>query len=78
MTNRYHDENKKKVNTRGKIAADVEYKNNEQKVENLITERKKTTTLSVLDENFQNNHQIHAKGREQPVVEKKFSLFVNG
>ena len=39
ITNRYQDVNKNEVKFRGKIPVDIEYENNKQKMEILITER---------------------------------------
>ena len=45
MTNRYQDVNKNEVKFRGKIPVNIEYKNNKQKMEILITERTDITPL---------------------------------
>ena len=49
ITNRYQDVNKNEVNFRGKIPVDMEYENNKQKMEILITERTDITPLLGMD-----------------------------
>ena len=46
---RYQDENKNEVKFRGKTQADVEYENNKQKMQILITERNDITPLLGMD-----------------------------
>ena len=48
-TNRYQDVNKDKVKVRGKIPVNIEYENNKQKMEILITERTDITPLLGMD-----------------------------
>ena len=45
----YQDVNKKEVNFRGKIPVDIEYENNKQKMQLLITERNDITPLLGMD-----------------------------
>ena len=47
--NRYQDVNKNEVKFRGKIPVNIEYKNNNQKMEILITERADITPLLGMD-----------------------------
>ena len=49
ITNRYQDVNKNEVKFRGKIPVNVEYENNKQKMEILITERTDITPLLGMD-----------------------------
>ena len=49
ITNRYQDVNKNEVKFRGKIPVDMEYENNKQKMEILITERTDITPLLGMD-----------------------------
>ena len=49
VTNRYQDVNKNEVKLRGKIPVDIEYENNKQKMEILITERTDITPLLGMD-----------------------------
>ena len=49
ITNRYQDVNKNEVKFRGKIPVNTEYKNNKQKMENLITERTDIAPLLGMD-----------------------------
>ena len=49
VTNRYQDVNKNEVIFRGKIPAKIEYENNKQKMEILITERTDITPLLGMD-----------------------------
>ena len=49
ILNRYQDVNKNEVKLRGKISVNVEYENNKQKMEILITERTSTTPLLGMD-----------------------------
>ena len=49
MTNRYQDVNKNEVKFRGKIPVNIEYENNKQKMEILITERTDFTPLLGMD-----------------------------
>ena len=49
VTNRYQDVNKNEVNFRGKIPINIEYENNKQKMEILITERTDITPLLGMD-----------------------------
>ena len=49
ITNRYQDVNKNEVKFRGKIPVSVEYENNKQKMDNLITERTDMTPLLGMD-----------------------------
>ena len=49
VTNRYQDANKNDVKFRRKFLVDVEYENNKQKLDNLITERKDITPLLRMD-----------------------------
>ena len=49
ITNRYQDVNKNEVKFRGKIAVNIEYENNNQKMEILITERADITPLLGMD-----------------------------
>ena len=49
ITNRYQDVNKNKVKFRGKIPVNLEYENNKQKMEILITERTDITPLLGMD-----------------------------
>ena len=49
ITNRYQGVNKNGVNFRGKIPVDVEYENNKQKLDILITERTDITPLLGMD-----------------------------
>ena len=48
-TNRYQDVNKNEVKFRGKIPVNIEYENNKQKMEILITERTDITPLVGMD-----------------------------
>ena len=47
--NRYQDVNKNEVKFRGKIPVNIEYENNKQKMEILITERTDITPLLGMD-----------------------------
>ena len=49
VTNRYQDVNKNEVKFRGKIPVKIEYKNNKQKMEILMTERTDITPLLGMD-----------------------------
>ena len=49
VSNRYQDVNKNEVNFRGKIPVNIEYENNKQKMEILITERTDITLLLGMD-----------------------------
>ena len=49
ITNRYQDVNKNEVKFRGKIPVNIEYENNKQKMEFLITERTDITPLLGID-----------------------------
>ena len=49
VTNRYQDVNKNEVKFRGKIPVNIEYENNKQKMEILITERTGFTPLLGMD-----------------------------
>ena len=49
ITNRYQDVNKNEVKFRGKVPVDIEYENNKQKMEILITERTDITPLLGMD-----------------------------
>ena len=49
ITNTYQDVNKNAVTFRGKIPVDMEYENNKQKMETLITERTDITPLLGMD-----------------------------
>ena len=49
ITNRYQDVNKNEVKFRGKIPVNIEYENNKQKMEILITERTDITPLLGMD-----------------------------
>ena len=49
ITNRYQDVNKNKVKFQGKIPVNMEYENNNQKMEILITERADITPLLGMD-----------------------------
>ena len=49
FTNRYQDVNKNEVKLRGKITVNIEYENNKQKMEILITERTDITPLLGMD-----------------------------
>ena len=49
ITNRYQDVNKNEVQFWGKIPVNVEYENNKQKMEILITERTDSTPLLGVD-----------------------------
>ena len=49
VTNRYQDVNKNEVKFRGKIPVNIEYENNQQKMEILITERTDITPLLGMD-----------------------------
>ena len=49
IEHRYQDVNKNEVKFRGKIPADVEYENNKQKMQILITERNDNTPLLEMD-----------------------------
>ena len=49
IINRYQDVNKNEVKFRGKIPVNVEYENNKQKMETLITERTDMTPLLGMD-----------------------------
>ena len=49
ITNRYQDVNKNEVKFRGKITVNLEYENNKQKMEILITERTDITPLLEMD-----------------------------
>ena len=49
ITNRYQDVNKNEVKFRGKIPVNIEYENNNQKMEILITERADITPLLGMD-----------------------------
>ena len=49
VTNRYQDVNKNEVKFRGKIPVNIEYENNKQKMEILITERTDITPLLGMD-----------------------------
>ena len=49
ITNRYQDVNKNEVKFRGKIPVDMEYENNKQKMEILITEKTDITPLLGMD-----------------------------
>ena len=69
ITNRYQDVNKNEVKFRGKIPVNIEYENNKQKMEILITERTDITptTRNGLDEEIQTNNRKNTIGREQPI-----------
>ena len=49
ITNEYQDLNKNEVNFRGKIPVNLEYENNKQKIEILITERTDIPPLLGMD-----------------------------
>ena len=49
VTNRYQDVNTNEVKFRGKVPVNIEYENNKQKMEFLITERTDTTLLLGMD-----------------------------
>ena len=49
MTNRYQDVNKNEVKFQGKIPVNIEYENNKQNMEILITERTDITPLLGMD-----------------------------
>ena len=49
VTNRYQDVNTSEVKFRGKVPVNIEYENNKQKMEILITERTDTTLLLGMD-----------------------------
>ena len=49
VSNRYQDVNKNEVKVWGKIPVNIEYENNKQKLEILITERTDITPLSGMD-----------------------------
>ena len=49
ITNRCLDVNKNEVKFRGKVPVNIEYENNKQKMENLITERTDITPLLGMD-----------------------------
>ena len=49
VTNRYQDVNKNEVKFRGKVPVNIEYENNKQKMEILITERTDITPLLGMD-----------------------------
>ena len=49
ITNRYQNVNKNEVKFRGKIPVDIEYENNKQKMEILMTERTDITPLLGMD-----------------------------
>ena len=49
ITNRYQEVNKNEVKIRGKIPVNIEYENNNQKMEVLITERADVTPLLGMD-----------------------------
>ena len=49
IKHRYQDVNKNEVKFRGKIPVDIEYENNKQKMEILITEREDITPLLGMD-----------------------------
>ena len=49
VTNRYQEVNKNEVKFRGKIPVNVEYENNKQKMDILITERTDMTPLLGMD-----------------------------
>ena len=49
ITSRYQDVNKNEVKFRGKIPVNIDYENNKQKMELLITERTDITPLLVME-----------------------------
>ena len=49
ITNRYQDVNQNEVKFRGKIPVNLDYENNKQKMEILITERTDITPLLGMD-----------------------------
>ena len=49
LTNRYQDVNKNEAKFRGKVSVNIEYENNKQKMEILITERTDITPLLGMD-----------------------------
>ena len=69
VTNRYQDVNTNKMKVRGKTPVDVEYENNKQKMEKLITERTDITPLlgMELDEYIQIDNRKNTIGRKQPI-----------
>ena len=54
IKHRYQDVNKNEVKFRGKIPADVEYENNKQKIQILVTERNDITPLLGMDNQINN------------------------
>ena len=61
---RYQDVNKNEVKFRGKIPVDIEYENNKQKMQLLITERNDiTTTWNGLVKEIQINNRQYPIGR---------------
>ena len=64
VRHRYQDVNKNEVKFRGKIPVDIEYENNKQKMQLLITERNDiTTTWNGLVKEIQINNRQHPIGR---------------
>ena len=49
IKHRYQDVNKNEVKFRGQIPTDIEYENNKQKMQRLITKRNDITPLLVMD-----------------------------
>ena len=81
---RYQDVNKNEVKFRGKIAVDIEYENNKQKMQLLITERNDITPLLGMDwlkkfrltmENIRLDENRQSEKRQ--IVEKFPDLFRN-
>ena len=84
MKHRYQDVNKNEVKFRGKIPVDIEYENNKQKMQLLITERNDITPLLGMDwlkifrltiENTRLDE--NSQSEERQIVEKFPDLFRN-
>ena len=78
VTNRYQDVNKNEVKFRGKIPVNIEYENNKQKMEILITERTDITPLLGMDwmKTFKLTiGKIHLAENSQSEKERIFGIF---
>ena len=78
ITNRYQDVNKTEVKFRGKIPVNLEYENNKQKMEILITERTDITPLLGMDwmKNFKLTiRRIQLADNNQSEREKVFNKY---
>ena len=80
ITNRYQDVKKNEVKFRGKVSVNIEYENNQQKMEILITERTDITPLLGMDwmEKFKLTiGRLHMAEKNQSECEKVFTKFLD-